>query len=46
MQPSPQTLFHAMGIRDLMARDREGKPYHLMNDGSPIRTLFEAKEFA
>lgn len=35
-----QTVFHAMGIHDLTARDREGKPYHLMDDGSPIRTLF------
>ena len=35
-----QTVFHLMGIHDLTAKDREGKPYHLMDEGSPIRSLF------
>jgi hypothetical protein len=34
------TVFHAMGIHDLTAKDREGKPYHLMDEGGPILSLF------
>jgi uncharacterized protein (DUF1501 family) len=35
-----KTVYHAMGIADLEARDREGRPYNLLADGEPIRDLF------
>jgi uncharacterized protein (DUF1501 family) len=35
-----RTVFHAMGIDDLHAVDREGKPFHLMEDGRPLTELF------
>ncbi len=34
------TVYHAMGITDLEARDKEGKPYSLLADGSAITELF------
>jgi uncharacterized protein (DUF1501 family) len=35
-----RTVFHAMGIDDLTTRDREGRPYNLMDDGRPLTELF------
>ncbi len=35
-----RTVFHAMGIDDLHAADREGRPFHLLEDGRPLRELF------
>ena len=35
-----RTVFHAMGIDDLHAVDREGKPFHLMDEGRPLTELF------
>jgi len=35
-----RTVFHAMGIDDLHATDREGRPFHLMEDGRPLTELF------
>jgi Protein of unknown function (DUF1501) len=35
-----KTVYHAMGITDLEARDREGRPYNLLADGDPILDLF------
>lgn len=35
-----RTVFHAMGIDDLMARDREGRPFHLMDEGRVLTELF------
>jgi hypothetical protein len=35
-----KTVYHAMGITDLEARDREGRPYSLLADGEPILDLF------
>jgi hypothetical protein len=35
-----KTVYHAMGITDLEARDREGRPYNLLADGEPILDLF------
>jgi hypothetical protein len=35
-----KTVYHAMGIADLEARDREGRPYNLLADGEPILDLF------
>jgi hypothetical protein len=35
-----RTVFHAMGIDDLHAVDREGRPFHLMEDGRPLAELF------
>ena len=35
-----RTVFHAMGIDDLHATDREGRPFHLMEDGLPLLELF------
>jgi hypothetical protein len=34
------TVFHAMGVDDLMARDREGRPFHLMEEGRALTELF------
>ena len=34
------TVFHAMGIEDLSATDREGRPFHLLEDGRPLTELF------
>jgi uncharacterized protein (DUF1501 family) len=34
------TVFHAMGIDDLHATDREGRPFHLMEDGRALTELF------
>jgi uncharacterized protein (DUF1501 family) len=35
-----KTVYHAMGIDDLEAVDREGRPFNLMPEGAPIRELF------
>ena len=31
-----RTVFHALGIDDLHATDREGRPFHLLEDGRPL----------
>ena len=35
-----RTLFHALGIEDLRAKDREGRPFDLMEDGRALTELF------
>jgi hypothetical protein len=35
-----QTVFHAMGLDDLSATDREGRPYRLLDEGRPLTELF------
>jgi hypothetical protein len=35
-----QTIFHAMGIDDLSAKDREGRPFQLMEEGRVLTELF------
>ena len=35
-----KTVYLAMGITDLEARDREGRPYNLLPEGEPILDLF------
>lgn len=35
-----KTVFHAMGIDDLTATDRQGRPYNLMEEGEAIKALF------
>ena len=35
-----RTVFHAMGIDDLHATDREGRPFHLLDDGRALTELF------
>ncbi len=35
-----RTVYHAMGIDDLEARDREGKPFNLMPEGRALTELF------
>jgi uncharacterized protein (DUF1501 family) len=35
-----RTVFHALGIDDLTATDREGRPFHLMEEGRPLTELF------
>jgi hypothetical protein len=35
-----KTVYHAMGIHDLEARNREGRPYSLLADGRPLLDLF------
>jgi hypothetical protein len=34
------TVYHAMGIDDLTATDREGRPFRLLEDGRPLTELF------
>jgi len=33
-------VFYAMGIDDLTATDREGRPYQLLEDGRALTELF------
>lgn len=35
-----KTVYHAMGIHDLEARDREGRPYNLLDEGRAVVELF------
>jgi hypothetical protein len=35
-----RTVFHAMGITDLHANDKEGRPFHLLEAGRPLVELF------
>lgn len=35
-----KTVYHAMGIDNLEAVDREGRPFNLMPDGAPIQDIF------
>jgi hypothetical protein len=35
-----RTVYHAMGIDNLEAVDREGRPFHLLPEGTPLRDLF------
>ena len=35
-----KTVFHAMGIDDLTATDRAGRPFNLMDEGRPLLDLF------
>lgn len=35
-----KTVFHAMGINDLSAADRQGRPYSLMDEGEVLTDLF------
>jgi uncharacterized protein (DUF1501 family) len=35
-----KTVYYATGTTDLQARDSQGRPYHLLEDGRPITALF------
>ena len=35
-----KTVYYAMGIHDLQARDKEGRPYDLLSEGKPLLSLF------
>lgn len=35
-----RTVFHSLGIDDLSAKDREGRPFHLMEEGRVLTELF------
>lgn len=35
-----KTVYHAMGIHNLEAQDREGRPYNLLSEGTPLVELF------
>lgn len=35
-----KTVYHAMGIEDLHARDAQGRPYNLLDEGKQISQLF------
>jgi hypothetical protein len=35
-----RTVYHALGMDDLQATDREGRPFHLVPDGRVMRELF------
>lgn len=34
------TIYHALGITDMSAQTRDGRPIHLLEDGEPMRELF------
>lgn len=34
------TVYHALGITDLTAQTRDGRQFHLLEDGEPMRELF------
>lgn len=35
-----KTVYHAMGIGDLTAYDKQHRPYHLLEEGQPLKSLF------
>jgi len=35
-----KTVYQAMGIEDLHAKDTQGRPYHLLEEGKAITQLF------
>jgi len=35
-----RTVYHAMGIEDLTATDRDGRQFHLLDEGEPLLSLF------
>jgi hypothetical protein len=35
-----QTIYHAMGIGDLTAYDRQNRPFSLLESGQPLTELF------
>ena len=35
-----KTVYHAMGIHNLEARDKENRPYNLLDEGRPILEMF------
>jgi hypothetical protein len=35
-----KTVYHAMGITDLTAHDHQNRPYHLLEEGQPLKRLF------
>ena len=35
-----KTVYHAMGLHDLVATDREGRPFHLLPEGRALTELF------
>ncbi|HET6323329.1 MAG TPA: DUF1501 domain-containing protein [Planctomycetaceae bacterium] len=35
-----KTVYHAMGVRDLMATDRQNRPFHLLDEGEALTELF------
>ena len=35
-----KTVYHAMGIHDLDAKDRDGKPFNLLDEGRALSELF------
>ena len=35
-----KTVYHAMGFGDLTAYDKQNRPYHLLEEGQPLKSLF------
>lgn len=35
-----KTVYYSMGVTDLTATDDQGRPYHLLEEGRPLRELF------
>ena len=35
-----KTVYHSMGIHDLIAQDSSGRPYNLLDEGEPLLELF------
>jgi hypothetical protein len=35
-----KTVYHAMGIENLEATDKQGRPFNLLAEGKPIEELF------
>ena len=34
------TIYHAMGIDDMMAKDNQDRPFHVLEEGEPLISLF------
>ena len=38
-----RTMFHALGIDDHTATDREGRPFHLLDEGRALGEVFVSR---
>ena len=38
-----KTVYHAMGVHELEAKDRDGRVYNLLAEGEPLTSLFSRR---
>ena len=34
------TIYHAMGLDDMIAYDNQNRPFHVLEEGEPLTSLF------